>query len=168
MNVRLGAYTISTMAKSVYPTPKTSEQRLLEDRQRETRQKRQLPKVSWLTIPVYGVLVVWMLLLFIENIPGLWAAGNSAVIFFTFALWLFFGSLVLSWILYVNKVLYLHGWSRPFFWFSMSIIFVCSAALYARPLTSVPLEAHSQGCLVYGIGLFVSVLTLQVMNRQKK
>ena len=146
------------MATSLYPTPKTSQQRLEDDARRQERFKRQLPKLPWLTVPLFGVVSTGLVIWFIDIVPGMWAAGNTAFIFFTFALWLFFGSLVLSWVLFTNKMLYAFARSARVFWFAYSIVLALSAAVY----TGVPAKVTTSNWLaaleVYGGALLVLCL----------
>lgn len=104
------------MNKQLYPTPKTQAERDAIDAARKTRQKRELPRMPWLLIPLIGGVVFWVTVQFTQIAPKMWETGSMAFIFFSFGLWLCVGGLVVAWAAYAHRALYAHGKSLHVFW----------------------------------------------------
>lgn len=108
--------------RPLYPTPKTQSERDAADAARKDRQRKRLPKVPWLIIPLTAGLVCWVLLEFMRITPGMWESGSQAFIFFTFAMWLGVCSLFFAWAVYAHRALYAHGKPLDIFWVGVAMI----------------------------------------------
>lgn len=131
--------------KSLYPTPKTFKQRYEEDQERIERLKGRLPKLPWLGIPLFGTIAFFLLAQFITILPGMWSREDMGLIFFSFAIWLVVGGLIIKWGLYTRRVIYAYGRSAIVFFF-FYIIF--AAGLFS---------AYATGSLPTFFGLSVAV-----------
>lgn len=100
----------------LYPQAKTLEQKLKEDKIRQERYRRLLPKFAWIGVPVIGSLLFAGVVSFVYSLPMFWAAGNQAMVFFSFAIWIGVAGCVIAWVFYVNASLYAYAASRSFFW----------------------------------------------------
>lgn len=121
-------------AQPLYPTPKTPEERRADDSDRRRRQAKQLPKLNWLVIPVFGSVALWCVLQFIRSIPDLWNTEDMGPIFFSFSLWLGIAGIAIWWAFDTNRRLYAHGKPRATFWVSYVIIAICTIALHVTQL----------------------------------
>ena len=153
----------SAPARTLYPSAKTTDQRIEEDEARVVRQRKELPRAPWLFIPFFGGISCWLLLQFIWLTPQMWRMENSGLIFITFAMWLFVAGVFIAWVAYCNRSLYAHGRALPTFWVGFAVAVTLAIALHflnVIPLVT-PVELYlTYVAIAYAIILFALTLFL--------
>ncbi|UTX51046.1 hypothetical protein KI440_02455 [Candidatus Saccharibacteria bacterium TM7i] len=153
---------------SLYPTPKTQQQRDEDDRLRQERLRQRLPKAPWLTVPLFGALVFWIAVRFIDIFPDMWSTAHIAFVFFSFALWLGVAGLVIWWAVYTHRMLYKYGASRLVFWVGYAVTLLILFGLHTTGVTKGEVYHLPYTGMLYVTLLVLSLLLFRKKWREKK
>lgn len=152
---------------TLYPNPKTFDEKQKDKEQREELHKERLPKYPHIKIAFSGGALLTAALLLIQKIGGMWMGGGIAGIFFSFALWLALLGAIVWWIKYVNTVFYAFDVSTILFWIGCSVTLYIIAILY---MTGWPIDfTTSYSVLILSlIHSFASATLSRILLRQAR
>ncbi len=158
---------------SLYPTPKTFDERAKENEERQRRHRGRLPKVPWLTIPIFGSFVAWLILHFIRIIPEMWNTEDMGPIFMSFTIWMGIFGLFIWWAMYTHKVVYAFGRSPGAFWLAYLGVLMTLLVIYTSglmPGSNAASKIDSFGvahCVLLGLLVVVSIYVLKTPEKKK-